>query len=194
MREDYVNLQNAKGDKSASDTVAKTMIDVGKKNGFEPSGEGGDQYDLVQYSVDKMYKPGGAGDKPNPDIEAARNRIHSDNQQNKQLSVQDRQNANAEEANRLKELEINTNKELKREEMKQNRQIHDEELAFKREDSEANRKLQREQMQMHMIETVLQILGQLMSSAMQLLGQTAAAHISGQYQVQAAIMQKFKNA
>jgi hypothetical protein len=192
MRSDYAAAVKTKGDKTASDALATKWIDAGKGTGI-PTGVAGDQYQVIKGNVRKMYKPDGASEKPDPDIDAARNRLHTGDQQKKTLGVQERGVAAQEEANDIRREEIATNKELKREELKQNKQIADERLAFDKENADENRKLQREQMQMQLIQTVLQIFSQLVGSAMQILGQTAAAHISGQYQVQAGIMQKFKN-
>jgi hypothetical protein len=193
MGRDYDLAVKTRGNNDASKDLATSWNKVGKDTA-RPSGIAGDQYDVIKGNVRKQYQPNGGSEKPDPDLEQARQRLYGKDQQKKTLNVQERGVAAQEEMNEIRREEIANNKELKRMELKQQKQIHDEDMAFKKWDSEEGRKLQREQMKMQMIQTVLQIMGQLISSALQILGQTAAAHISGQYQVQASIMQKFKNA
>jgi hypothetical protein len=192
MQKDYSAAIKTRGNQEDSKKLANDWVTAGK-NTVRPSGIAGDRFEEVKGNVRGMYKPGGPGDKPDPELDAARQRLYGADQQKKSLDPKQRELD-------LQEARLNMDKEnaaaqrnLERDKMKQTEEQFKADLAFKKEEGEENRKLQREQAKMQMIQSVIQILGQLITTAMQMLGQVAAAHISGQYQVQASIMQKFKN-
>jgi hypothetical protein len=192
MQKDYSLALQTKGNKIDSEKLAKSWMEDGK-NTIKPSGNAGDRYDEIKGNMRKMYKPGGASDKPNQDFEAARQRLYGADQQKKNLSLQEREIAIREESNEISREDSASRRNLERDKMKQDHEHFLADQEQKKVDAIENRKLQREQMQQQMMATVLQIFGQFVTTAMTVQGQVASAHISGQYQMQASIMGKFKN-
>jgi len=192
MQKDYEAALGTKGDPEKTKTLALQWKNDGK-NTVQPSGIAGARYQATRSDVNQMYQPGGPGSKPDPTLESARQQIYGADQQQKTLD-QGQQKIDIEK----QQLEFQKDKDAKDrvlayDQLKQKTENDNAYLEFQKDKAEKDRQLQKVQMQMHLIETMIQFMGQLFSSALQILGQTSAAHISGQYQVQAAIMQKFKN-